>query len=155
MHVLIILITIMPNAKCEVSQKSSPSPIPVAQNLNSAPLCVRPLDMAIEKDVAHYISCRIQLGQFCNGHEKMQECIKYRETLGPAKSVTRSEGTSADRCVILKDGSYNCNQDPVRFVLKDESKGSVPTSSPAPLSSESNPGEGGTTTQPAGVGVPK
>jgi hypothetical protein len=99
------------------------------------PVCQRPTDFSDFKLVSGYEDCIKRRASFCEHHEKIKECQKTKKDLGI------KEPDPAERCSIQRDGSYRCQQDPIRFISPEEpsapAAGSAPSVSTIPT--EENP----------------
>jgi len=112
------------------------------------PICKRPIDMSIPTEVLKYDLCLKKKRLYCDKNEGLKECIAYRLSERPKtlSSTVTADALASDRCTILRDGSYKCKQDPLRFVIKETPRATQPQSSPAaPANSSSDNAETPTT----------
>jgi hypothetical protein len=115
------------------------------------PRCVRPRDFSNGKFVASYEACLKRQDAFCNAHKESKVCLNRNVPQGkPYFKTTVDDIDPSKRCQILKDGSYQCLQDPVRF-MAPITQANAP---PIPVQGAPSPVVTPTTSGPTSADVP-
>ncbi len=94
------------------------------------PECVRPKDMGNPTLVRGFMACQDKKAKLCRvpSNSALKACTPPRPVVDYRKRYPENivDITPSERCRITKEGAYVCEQDPIRFIVKDEPKAAPP-----------------------------